>query len=219
VRLKTLIIIAIFLVLFSLAVEPPWRASKSLTELLSELPQSSPESEELGDDCIPCRAIKAMGPQVIPKLERLLLVRDSTVRNRLLEVFRKTGFKMKWMEKRNNWWTAPLALSLIQPEGVIRGTRLTLYVSKVFKYSKTFLYAGLRSYVSAAISALTPMRVIWGGPGRFSGSCDPKALKIFAGPCPLSVSSVPALAGHELLKMARAEYEIPDPAARQLTLW
>jgi hypothetical protein len=62
------------------------------------------------------------------------------------------------------------------------------------------------------------MRLIWAAPARFSGSCDPKNLKIFAGPCPLSQSPVPVLAGAALIKMARAKYEILDPASDQLTL-
>jgi len=62
-------------------------------------------------------------------------------------------------------------------------------------------------------------RLIRGGPNRFSGQCDPAALKVFAGPTPLEISAVPVLAGDEILRLARAEYEIPNPDDNQLTLF
>ena len=62
------------------------------------------------------------------------------------------------------------------------------------------------------------MRLVWGGPGRFSGSCDPAKLLVFAGPAPLKIPKAPILTRHELVQMARSEYEIPDPSAIQLSL-
>lgn len=62
------------------------------------------------------------------------------------------------------------------------------------------------------------MQVIWGGPGRFSGSCKPERLQIFAAPTPLHRERL-ILDRAEVMAMARAEYEIPDPDARQLQLF
>ena len=66
-----------------------------------------------------------------------------------------------------------------------------------------------------AIAARMAMRLVWGGPGRFSGSCNPEQLQIFAGPTPLEIAERPIVAAEGLLKLVREEYGIPDPSAAQ----
>lgn len=73
--------------------------------------------------------------------------------------------------------------------------------------------------LAECIARMMQFRLIWGGPNRFSGRCDPKGLKIWAGPTPLAQSRLPILAGCEVLQMARAEYEIQDPETKQLALF
>ena len=73
--------------------------------------------------------------------------------------------------------------------------------------------------LTECIQRMMSFRVIWGGPGRFSGRCDADNLKIWAGPTPLEEFSSPILTGDELLRMARAEYEIPNPDEPQLALF
>lgn len=63
------------------------------------------------------------------------------------------------------------------------------------------------------------VRRSWGGPGRFSGTCDPNGLKIYAGRCPLTVGSKPIFEGSVTLAMARALYDIADPNEAQQSLF
>lgn len=73
--------------------------------------------------------------------------------------------------------------------------------------------------LTECIQRMMQFRLIWGGPGRFSGRCQPDGLKIWAGPTPLEQFASPVLAGDEVLRMTRAEYEIADPTATQLALF
>ncbi len=62
-------------------------------------------------------------------------------------------------------------------------------------------------------------RLVWGGPGKMSGQCEPVGLKIYAGRIPLEVSETPIFEGEATLKMAREIYGIPDPDNLQMTLF
>lgn len=62
-------------------------------------------------------------------------------------------------------------------------------------------------------------RVIWGGPGRMSGACQPDGLKIYAERNPFEVSTRPIFAGRTTLAMARVLYNIPDPDEVQQSLF
>lgn len=73
--------------------------------------------------------------------------------------------------------------------------------------------------LKACLARTLSFRVVWGGPGKWSGRCDPEKMRIYAGPTPLEEFKKPVLEGDEILKMAREEYEIPDPLNPQMRLF